>query len=129
MQLLRYSAGWRRSRSIRFERRLAAQRIKLRLDAEPHDPRISDRVRIQKQLERTLAFAEMQMNQRQLIRRDVAVHRQLGQTVQHCARIFLSSGGGVRCAERSDVKRAAARKFQRFLCGFDRFVEVARVPE
>src|SRR6185295_19454526 len=34
----------------RFESRLAAQWIKLRLDSEPHDPRVSDRVRVQKEL-------------------------------------------------------------------------------
>ncbi len=51
----------------------------------------------------------MQVNQRKMIRRDVAVNWQLGQTLQHRARVRLSSGGSVGRAQRGDVERAAAR--------------------
>src|SRR5689334_9092628 len=42
-----------------FKDGIATQRIKLRLDSQPHDPRISDRVRLLKQLQRSFTFAEM----------------------------------------------------------------------
>src|ERR1043165_5904541 len=38
----------------RFESRLAPQWIQLRFDAQPHNPRVPDRVRLQKQLQRAL---------------------------------------------------------------------------
>src|ERR1041384_2332644 len=57
-----------------FERRLAAQRIELRLNSQPYYPAVADRVRVEHQLQRSLAFAKMQVNQRQLIWRDVTVN-------------------------------------------------------
>src|ERR1043165_3079094 len=57
-----------------LERRLPPQRIELRLYSQPHHPTIVNRVRLEQQFQGSLALAEMQVNQRKLIRRDVTVN-------------------------------------------------------
>ena len=93
-----------------FKRRLATQRIPLRLDTQPHHPRILDRVRIQQQFQRSLAFTKVQVQQRQVIRRDVAVNGHLHQLVQNSARLFLLSGGRIGCAHDGKVELTTAPK-------------------